>query len=321
MSPKSKKTTSTATAAAAPTSKKAAKKLIEVAESSDDESSASEDNSAILKSLADQFALFNSKMDKMEAKLSDSLEANRKLQNELREKTKVIEDLQSSYSGLENKLNNMEQYNRSWSVRISNVPLSNEEEKSPILLREKVYQLVFLPILSGAVASGELPCIPLACDLLEMVHILPSKPGTHKPIIVRFRDRILRSTCLRLKKSFATRSGGVGLAVVGEPGVEPGGSRGSGSGGARGGGGGSRSSVGGGGGGSRPGELGRFTFPFHEDMTALNYKKMKAIGADERVAGCWSINGQLRYRLVVKPDETRRVVSVFDPIETILGPS
>jgi hypothetical protein len=49
----------------------------------------------------------------MEAKLSASLEDNKKLQIKLKEKTKITDDLQSSYAGLEAKLNNMEQYNHS----------------------------------------------------------------------------------------------------------------------------------------------------------------------------------------------------------------
>jgi hypothetical protein len=266
------------------------KKHAEAMESSGDESG-QEDSNTLLKSLAAQFAAFNTKMDNMEAKLSASLEANKKLQEELKKKTKIIDDLQASYAGLEAKINTMEQYNRSWSVRISNVPLTDEEERSTILMRDKIHQLVFLPILTGAKEAGELNHIPAAHDLLEMVHVLPSKPGTHKPIIARFRDRFLRSLCLRLKKIYAPRT--------------PGGSS---SGGAR-----------GGGGGSRSGGEGRFIFPFHEDMTSLNYKKMKAIAADDRVLACWSINGQLRYRLHTKPDEVRKVVSVFDPISTILG--
>jgi hypothetical protein len=306
MSAKSKQ--APAKAAAATVSKK---KATEVAESSGDESG-SEDSNSLLKSLAAQFALFSTQMSKMEAKLSASLEDNKKLRIELKEKTKIIDDLQSSYAGLEAKLNNMEQYNRSWSVRISGVPLTNEEERNPSLLRAKVHQLVFLPILTGAMEAGELDCIPSACDLLEMVHVLPSKPGTHKPIIARFRDRILRSTCLRLKKLYAPRikgsSGGNDAASRGR--AAAGGVADGGDSGAR-----------GGGGGSRFGGEGRFTFPFHEDMTSLNYKKMKAIGADERVVACWSINGQLRYKLHAKPDEIRKVVSVFDPLTTILGPS
>jgi hypothetical protein len=45
---------------------------------------------------------------------------------------------------------------------------------------------------------------------------------------------------------------------------------------------------------------------------------MKAIGADKRVQSCWSFNGQLRYKLV-NETEIRKVVSVFDGIDTILG--
>jgi hypothetical protein len=287
------------------------KKVTEVTESSGDESSP-EDSNTILKALAAQIALFSAKMDKMDAKLTASLEANKKLQAELKEKTKIIDDLQTSYAGLEVKLNNMEQYNRSWSVRISNVPLTSEEERSPNLMREKIHKLVFLPILTGAKEAGELVSIPTASDLLEMVHVLPSKPGINKPIIARFRDRILRSTCLRLKKLYAPRSSDGG---GGNKNLAAGGG-GAGSGGGNGGG-----EVRGGGGGSRSSSEGRLVFPFHEDLTSLNYKKMKAVASDERVLACWSINGQLRYRLHSKPDEIRKVVSVFDQIITILGPS
>jgi hypothetical protein len=93
-------------------------------------------------------------MDKMDAKLTASLDANKKIQAELKEKTKIIDDLQTSYAGLEVKLNNTEQYNCSWIVRIFDVPLTSEEERSHNLMREKIYKLVFLPILTGAKEAG-----------------------------------------------------------------------------------------------------------------------------------------------------------------------
>jgi hypothetical protein len=47
---------------------------------------------------------------------------------------------------------------------------------------------------------------------------------------------------------------------------------------------------------------------------------MRAISADKRVLSCWSVNGQLRYRLVdSEANDVRRVVSVFDHIDTILS--
>jgi hypothetical protein len=124
-----------------------------ITESSGDESSP-EDSNTILKALAAEIALFSANMDKMDAKLTASLDANKKLQAELKEKTKIIDDFQTSYAGLEVKLNNTEQYNSSWIVRISDVPLTSEEERSHNLIQEKIYKLVFLPILTGAKEAG-----------------------------------------------------------------------------------------------------------------------------------------------------------------------
>ena len=311
--------------------KKAAAVAAVVTSEEEEEETDTDDTATLIKAMAAQFTQFNKKIDNMEAKLTTSLEENKKLQKELREKTKVIEDLQHSYSSLEIKLNTMEQYNRSWSVRILNIPLTNEEERNPFLVREKVYRLAFHPILVGAMADGVITYMPSAGELIEMAHILPGKAGSHKPIIARFRDRILRTICLRLKKAYAPRSDKPGgpstgsmerdSAAAGGVGAVGGGGVTDVDSGAGGGGGGSRSGgARGGGGGTRSGGAGWHAFPFHEDLTVLNFKMMKAIGADKRVQSCWSINGQLRYTLV-NDSEIRRVVSVFDNLTTILGPA
>jgi hypothetical protein len=44
---------------------------------------------------------------------------------------------------------------------------------------------------------------------------------------------------------------------------------------------------------------------------------MREVAADERVAACWSANGQLRYRLVDDPT-VRKIANPLDPIEKIL---
>jgi hypothetical protein len=67
----------------------------------------------LLKALSAEFTNFQKKIDSMETKLSNALLENSKLHTELKDKTKVISDLQRSYSSLKVKLNNLEQYNRS----------------------------------------------------------------------------------------------------------------------------------------------------------------------------------------------------------------
>jgi prefoldin subunit 5 len=264
-----------------------------------------EDVIQVLKMLSAQFSVFSNKMDMvenlsskldtMEASLKSSLADNKKLQEELVEKTKAVGDLQASYAALEHKLNDLEQYNRQWSVRVHNIPLTSDEERNPIAIRNKVYELALRPILQGAVEAGELDSLPDAKETLELAHTLPGKPGQAKPVITRFKDRVVRSICLRLKKSYAPRTAEQGrgsAARTSGPATNTG--------------------------GVVRDERGRYIFPFHEDLTRLNYSKMKAISADSRVLSCWSVNGQLRYRLT-NSQEIKKVTSVFNSVEAILA--
>jgi hypothetical protein len=55
-----------------------------------------------------------------------------------------------------------------------------------------------------------------------------------------------------------------------------------------------------------------------EDLTSTNFKKMRALASDDRIAACWSTGGQLRFRLLDDPT-IRKVSCVFDPIDKIIG--
>jgi hypothetical protein len=61
----------------------------------------------------------------------------------------------------------------------------------------------------------------------------------------------------------------------------------------------------------------RYAHPFYEDLSAATFKKMKEIQADPRVESCWSINGQLRFRLTGS-DVVKRVNHILDPLDTII---
>jgi hypothetical protein len=60
-------------------------------------------------------------------------------------------------------------------------------------------------------------------------------------------------------------------------------------------------------------------FPFYEDLTRDNFLKMKALAADQRVTACWSVGGQLRFRLSTSPEVVHRVKSVYDSVDAIIG--
>jgi hypothetical protein len=227
-----------------------------------------------------QLAAMNRRLDKVDL-LSEQLGNIEESMKQLSAENVVIKSslasTQNTLHTIQNTQIRMDQYNRSWSVRIMELPLAPEEEDNPFRLVEVVYTKVFLPILQGALEKDLIPRIPSCEQLLERAHVLPApKPGSIKPIICRFLNRDYRSVCFRLKKEFATR-------VKGDPSD------------------------------NRP----RYAFPFYEDLSAATFKKMKELQADPRVDSCWSINGQLRFRLTGS-DAVKRVSQIMDPIDSIL---
>jgi hypothetical protein len=227
-----------------------------------------------------QLASMNRRLDKVDL-LSEQLgnieESMRHLAAENNVIKSALADTQTTLHTIQGNQNKMDQYNRSWSVRIMELPLSSDEEANPFRLVETVYEKVFLPILRGAHSKDLIPKIPSCDQLLERAHMLPApKPGATKPIICRFLNRDYRAVCFRLKKEFATR------AAQGSTDKRP-----------------------------------RYAHPFYEDLTAATFKKMKEMQADPRVDSCWSINGQLRFKLAGS-ETVKRVNQVMDPIDSIL---
>ena len=257
----------------------------------------------MLKSTDEKLSSMNVKLNKVETIESEvkdlktlivSLkDENKELRSEMKLKDTQLTEMQATVSGVESRLNSLEQHHRGWGARILNIPVSPAEEADPSAMIRKVFDLALRPILEGAVSSGKLQAIPLPEQVLEVAHVLPGKPGLPKPIIVRFYNRNLRNLIFQCKKDFAERE-------VFETRQ--------------------RRSVDNGGGGINGGfeGRGRFRFPLYEDLTKMNLSKMRAIAQDDRVLACWTINGQIKFRLK-SSNEVRKVVCVLDPIEKILG--
>jgi hypothetical protein len=120
--------------------------------------------------------------------------------------TKLVVARDEEIEGLKLHVNELEQHNRSWSVRILGLPLTPTEEKSSLLVRDKVFSTVIRPIMEGAVSEGDLQQIPLkSSEIIEMAHPLRAKDSAIKPIIVRFFARETRSLVFRHKKAYAPK--------------------------------------------------------------------------------------------------------------------
>ena len=55
-----------------------------------------------------------------------------------------------------------------------------------------------------------------------------------------------------------------------------------------------------------------------EDLTVPTLTKMKEMKNDTRVAKVWTMEGSIRFSLVTKPDEMRKMPSVFMPLADLL---
>ena len=86
------------------------------------------------------------------------------------ENTKLKEDLvcnAQENSRLQAKLNKLEQYNRSWSVRVLGMGIPSEDETDPEKVMQHLYDKLLKPILEGAVKKGLLSSIPPVDAILE----------------------------------------------------------------------------------------------------------------------------------------------------------
>ena len=234
---------------------------------------------AELKSLNDKFSTLGLVPDKL-AKLESLINT---ITSENKQLRKDLESRDATILLLKSRLNHVEQHHRGWSIRVHNLPIPAEAESDPRKVMEIVHTKLILPILTGAHSKGAISTIPTALQLLETAHPLAAKSGQPKPVIVRFRSRYERDLLFHFKKEFAPREAGPSGTGRGD---------------------------------HRPPRL---MFPFYEDLTSDTYKKMRELALDDRVAGCWTVGGNIRYKKSSDPNAVLRVKSVYDTIDTILA--
>jgi hypothetical protein len=136
------------------------------------------------------------KLTKLESMLAATQEENKQLKE-------VINNQNIQMLELKDRVNNLEQHGRSFSIRVNNLPLDSTEEKDPPLVIKKVYDTVFLPILKGAAGKQVISSVPTCYEMVEMAHPLPGKKDRPKPIIVRFFNRNLKAILFKHRKEFA----------------------------------------------------------------------------------------------------------------------
>jgi restriction endonuclease S subunit len=150
-------------------------------------SSSDVSNSDKLDTILEKLSTLDAIKEKL-SKVETLLAATQAETAQLKAKTEAQE---STIIDLKNKLNNLEQHGRSFSIRINNIPLDGIDEREPPAIIKKVYEVAFLPILQGAASQRAISAVPSCYEMVEMAHTLPGPSDRAKPIIVRFFNRNL----------------------------------------------------------------------------------------------------------------------------------
>jgi hypothetical protein len=164
---------------------------------SSDEGSQADKLDEILERLS-KLDSITTKLAKLESMLSATQAENKVLKE-------TIATQNTTIMGLKDRLNNLEQHGRSFSVRVNNLPLEGAEEKDPPTVSKKVFETVFLPILQGAASKQAISQVPSCYEMIEMAHPLPARGAGPKPIIVRFFNRNIKSVLFKHRKEFAPK--------------------------------------------------------------------------------------------------------------------
>lgn len=145
--------------------------------------------------------------DTILADIDAKLDTMEKLLNKIREENELLRETVTKKDAeiitLKTRLNAVEQYNRSWSIRINNLPVARAEENNTLKVMEAVYNSIVLPVFQGALDNGDIDSIPPIYRVLETAHILPGKPNSTKPIIARFTNCYFRQILFTYKKEYA----------------------------------------------------------------------------------------------------------------------
>ena len=246
--------------------------------------------------LNDLFQILTENKQKLDELVTDVGQIKKDLKVE-KEKTRVLGDEMRVLKGkvetmtvemaaakkdivdLKSNVNDREQYNRSWSVRITGLQVTKEDEEKLGVSRavmKTAFDKLIKPILTAAKAKGAVETVPTAYhNCLENGHKIFRRPGRGRrgddgdgdenpsppQIIVRFCSRYIRNVVLMNKREAMPKPT---MAEV-TRGVQ--------------------------------------RYGLFEDLTARNYALLRAAIEDKRVKKVWTVDGRLKFTTEEDPDK------------------
>ena len=208
-----------------------------------------------------------------------------------------IVNLQSELTSVKTTLNARDQQARYRSIKLSGLPISEEEAATsdadlPKLLSKKVYERILSPILAAAKDKKEIDAIPTMAKCIDEIYRTKSwsnykpsstpgassEPPSPPTIIIKLFSPAIRLAILRNKKD-NTPSPTAAERNAGSAG-----------------------------------------FFIAEDLTPLTFKLLRDLQRHQRVEKAWTVDGRIRYVRSGDPDrKVHKVKSIFDSVTDILG--
>lgn len=192
-----------------------------------------------------------------------------------------VTSLQKQVYALQNIVNHREQDLRNLSVRITGVPLSEEEKATTDgrFLSKVVYDKLLVPVLNFAKSKGLIDRLPQLSNTVSICYRVgdpAAAVGSTPPIILKFASDAVRLAVLKAKRTSIPQP----TAAEKFQGIS--------------------------------------RFSINEDLTPVTYKKMRELLGDERTNSVWTVEGRIRFTV---PDDRSvyRVQSVFDTVDFILS--
>ena len=219
------------------------------------------------------------------------LEETRKLLTQSQERVVTLEHsvvkLSKEVRVLQDTVNSREQADRSLSVRVLGIQLTEEESNAPDpdkYIAKKVYDRILQPLLTGAKNNNLTKSIPTLSSTIASASRLgrhhPKGPAANSPIIITLQDSIIKSLLFRSKKNHLPSP----TASEQASGIK--------------------------------------YFLLAEDLIYPTFSALKLIREHKLVDRAWTVEGRIRFTRTDDKDKVKRVhkvSSVYDDIESILS--
>jgi len=182
------------------------------------------------------------------------------------------------------QLNHLEQRDRALTIRVFNLPVSEDEKNttdpSGKVTAKLVYDRILKPVMNHAKEKALIATVPtLPNCITECFRLRPrnSTPARPTPVIVKLASSVLKSAIFRAKNDSlpapteAERTAGIRR------------------------------------------------FHLSEDLTPASFTCLMNLRASDKIERAWSVSGEIRFTIKGDTNQVRKVKSVFDPISMIVG--